>query len=119
MKFECFPKKLRGLIFIGFLFLPGFAIGAVWTEGLIPEQPYVHSGLGYFSLQDAANPDVINPDNCTSRNYYLVAKDTALAQDMYAMLLAANLGGKKVKYYLNGCVNGDYPEIHHIRIISE
>ena len=119
MKFRYVAKKLGGLVSIGLLLLPGFAIGAVWTAGLIPEQPYVHSGLGYFSIQDSGNAEVINPDNCTSEVYYLVSKDTALAKDMYAMLLAANLGGKKVIYYLSGCVDGVYPEVKHLRIAPD
>ena len=45
MKFRYVAKKLEGLVSIGLLLLPGFAIGGVWTAGLIPEQPYVHSRI--------------------------------------------------------------------------
>lgn len=119
MKCKYAARKFWGLVSLGLLALPGFAIGGIWTAGLIPEQPYVHSTWGYMVLQDTTDPEVINPDNCSIGNNYLVSKDVALAKDMYAMLLAANVSKQKVAYYLHGCVDGYFPAVLHVRIIPD
>jgi hypothetical protein len=54
-----------------------------------------------------------NPDGCNSTAYYAVVPSDANYQTIHSTLMAAQLAGKKVKFYVSGCSGqgNKYPKI--------
>jgi hypothetical protein len=67
----------------------------VWAQGLYFLKP---TGL-------AAYP---NPFNCTNTDWIFIDGSTPLANRALAIGLAAQNSGRKVRFYVTGCLNGGY-----------
>jgi hypothetical protein len=60
----------------------------------------------------------INPDGCASAAHFLLSDTYVKYKEVYALLLAANLSGKKVSISVSGCLQG-FPLIKHVALYRE
>lgn len=60
----------------------------------------------------------INPDGCASNAHFILRDTHPHYKNVYAMLLAANLSGKKVSIGLSGCHEG-FPNIKHVAVYKD
>jgi len=73
-----------------------------------------HGGYGVFQLENMS----ANPDLCTSPGYYVLSKtNNPVFDEIYSMLLAAHMAGKKVQVWTSGCSPHNHMEIQHARIV--
>ncbi|MBD8658429.1 hypothetical protein IFT68_22700 [Oxalobacteraceae sp. CFBP 13730] len=59
--------------------------------------------------------DLINPDNCVRRDQITLQKTHPQYKEIYSMVLAAHISGKKVFFYLEGCAQ-NFPNVVHMVI---
>lgn len=117
-------KSITTLIAIlfAFLFLGPTASAAGWsspgTTGDTIKRIYNHANF----LQVQLTTHNQNPDSCPSATYFGLPKPPDIDTDQYdqffSMLLAAELSGAKVRFWLSGCSgqNDQYPKITSIMI---
>lgn len=99
-------------------FLPLFAFSGQWSHSgkvLVTYAHTSHGGYGVFQLENMST----NPDNCTSPGYYVVSKaNNPVFSEIYSLLLAAHMSGKKVQVWVSGCSPHNHMLIQHARVIN-
>ena len=96
---------------------PGWSSPSSTSEGDLIERIYYNANFTHVRLS-AHN---VNRSNCnggasTASYFSLDINNTATYDQMYSMLLAAQLSGAKVRFWLSGCSGqgGKYPKITSI-----
>jgi hypothetical protein len=107
------------LSFIGVLLtLSVFSNARQWTPSTNIKVTYVHNahgGYGVFQLDDMST----NPSNCTSPSYFVLSKaNNPVFDEIYALMLAAHMSGKKVQVWTSGCSPHNHMEIQHARVVN-
>jgi|GEM_PF-1298909 len=89
-----------------------------WSPTTKVVQTYVHAAHGGYSVYQLENMSS-NPDNCTSPVYYVLSKSNSpVFDEIYSLLLAAHMSGKKVQVWMSGCSPHNHMEIRHARIVQ-
>ncbi len=54
-----------------------------------------------------------NPDKCESKSYYAIMPEDKNYEALHSVLMAAQMSGKSVRFYVGGCSgqNGMFPHI--------
>ncbi len=98
---------------VAFVFAVGFSPAHAYTvSNRTIESIHVNSTSGiYFKTSEA----MVNPETCTQDAWYHVARNSSYEKEIYAMLLAAQTSGTKIRFYLDGCENDIYPRVTWVR----
>jgi hypothetical protein len=72
---------------------------------------HVNISSGYYFK---TNETMVDPDNCGNDAWYKLKNDV-YTKEAFSLILAANMSGKKVTFYLNGCASG-YPQVGWINV---
>ncbi|GAB1624093.1 hypothetical protein AAOGI_41430 [Agarivorans albus] len=78
---------------------------------------YVNNGWTMVHLTDVST----NPDSCESASYYAIKPSDANYSSLHATLLAAQVAGKRVKFWVNGCSGqgNKHPKIVSVFMYSD
>ncbi len=64
-------------------------------------QVYLHKDYQGYALISMSDEVKVNPGECKNNSHYAIMKnDNAIFSEMYSMMLAAYMSGKKVKVYI-------------------
>lgn len=91
---------------------PVHADGSI--TGSMIRTTHVNPGSGfYFKTVEALE----NPDSCSGTAWYHLKSSSTYSKEMFSLLLAAHMSGRKVNFYLAGCSElGNYPLVHWINV---
>jgi hypothetical protein len=70
-----------------------------------------HSG----PLVNHQDGNMIDPENCGRKDWYILPVTHPHYQSIYSLLLAAKMANKKVNFHLKGCLEG-LPVIEHVQL---
>lgn len=62
-----------------------------------------------------------NTENCVSTHYYAIHKDDDNYASKVSMILAAQMSGKSIQFWVNGCggQSSEYVRVENIWVLSE
>lgn len=108
---------LSALLFSSFVNASGGTGSGVITS------MYVNNGWTMVHVPDLISTEMgskNNPDSCASNYYFAIMPTDQNYSTIHATLMAAQMAGKKVKFWVNGCKgqNNSYPHIVSVWIIS-
>lgn len=100
-----------------------FAYSSGGTDKGVITSMYVNNGWTMVSVPDlhtTIKSSKNNPDSCTSNSYYAIIPSNPNYTTIHATLMAAQMAGKQVHFWVNGCSgqNGDYPKIVSVWVTS-
>jgi hypothetical protein len=58
-------------------------------------------------------PEIIDPDQCGRKDYYILPQEHPFFREVYSLLLAAHMSNQPLNLYVEGCLQG-LPAIKHI-----
>ncbi len=111
-------RKIVILISFGLLFMFSNLLNAgTWKPPVDINVAYAHNqhgGYGIYQISDTS----VNPDNCNSAWYVVSKQNNPVFSEIYSLMLAAHLSGKKVKLWISGCSPHNHPEIQHAKTVE-
>ena len=74
---------------------------------------HVNLSSGYYFKTEET---MVDPESCGSTAWYKLSGDT-YNKEAYSLMLAAQMSGKKVNFYIDGC-SGSYPVVRWINVYN-
>lgn len=109
-------SKIFFAVFAFLALISGYSHAGTWTVWSNVRETYVHTqygGYGFFGVTDNS----VNPNNCSATTWYSVSKqDNPNFNEIYSLMVAAHVSGKKVRFWVEGCSPHNYPLIHHAQM---
>jgi hypothetical protein len=109
--------KLPALILVGLLLSSGFASAGDWSGRGYIDHIYINYGWVMVRVPQMTG----NPDGCGSTHYYALMPSDPNYTVMHGALLAAQLAGREVKFWVNGCAGqfGKFPHIESVIVYGQ
>lgn len=103
---------MKYIIIIALLF-PTITFGAAWTDEMHIDSIRIHPH--YLAIHFPSNipaPDS-SSSGCSNTDVISINRNSAIFSEALSTILAAKMGNKKVKFYIDGC-NNSYMNAHVI-----
>lgn len=90
-----------------------------WTPWVTITDTYLHNGAGRYANFFVSGTSM-NPDGCASgADFYGISKQgNPMFVEIYSAMLAAQIAGKRVHFWIEGCSWNGRPDIQHARVES-
>ncbi len=107
---------MKNIFLLILISLPSLAQASGGTDSDVISSLYVSGEWTMVMLPNLANAEKgskNNPDSCDSTSYYAIVPTDANYNAMHSTLMAAQMSGKKVMFWVNGCggQSGRHPKI--------